>query len=124
VGSLILTSSACGEGRGFSGVESVVGGRDSVKVTRPSFWGPFNEIFMARGPSPMVAPRMSIGDVSWRWRLLIEIGVPLRSGGFEAARRARRAIREMPIRRRAMMIERKMMGARGIRETILLDVDS
>jgi len=76
---------------------------------------------MARGLSPRVEARTDIGEVSCLCRFRILIGLPFRVGGRRIERSARREIRRIEMRVRAVRSERKRTGARGTRDRILGD---
>jgi len=78
---------------------------------------------MASGVSPNVDLRTSTGEVNCLWRFTIEIGLPFRVGGSEIDHNAVRPRIVTKVRRMKIVIMRKIIGAKGIRERTLKVVD-
>jgi hypothetical protein len=62
-----------------------------------------------------------MGEINCRCKLIMEIGFPSSIGGFVTARRARNPTIEITRITITMVIPRKMIGAKGMREMILFE---
>jgi hypothetical protein len=77
---------------------------------------PSNNTFIAKGVSPSVLARTSIGEVNCSWRFLIEMGLPSRVGGNAVAIKARKLTYVMRKRTMNTVPPRNIIGGRGIRD--------